>query len=76
MTQNIVEKAILVLSNVPKGKVFVLRDLVPPIIWYNLELHIRANLGMKFYIWVINEGSHLVRPTDKTDEEQQRYIMI
>ena len=76
MTQNVVEKAIVVLADIPKGKVFILKDLVPPIIWDNLEHHIRANLGMKFYTWVVNEGDHLVRPTDKTDEDQQRYIMI
>lgn len=52
---------------------FIVRDLFKVVDWKHVKRLTRKELGLKFYDYVVGEGSDMFETFDKTSENPQRY---
>ena len=68
------DEAKKLLADVPSGTEFKVQDLFRGYEWKDIPVGIRSRLGARFLIFAESEGINLVGISEKSKQNQQKYI--
>ena len=68
------DEAKKLLADVPSGTEFKVQDLFRGYEWKDIPVGNRSRLGARFLIFAESEGINLVRISEKSKQNQQKYI--
>ena len=63
-------------KDLDSGEEFIVKDLFRGFEWNRIPVGNRTKLGSMYIRYAENDGSEVIRPLDKTPQNQQRYEKI